>query len=159
MNVLMVVWVGWRLSDDFSCAGHECERWGVLNVLFELLIVGSLWLLGVLVIAGVWILNRPRDGTLGPATPSDVRSVTGSDADAVLAEAAVIVAERKAHGKSLVEAAWMSKRWSEPDDPLLLNVAFGDSGVRYWALWPDGEDAIEAVLTRVPGVDEQDRPK
>lgn len=148
-NVLMVVWVGSRLSDD-SCVGLEC-----LNVLFELLMIGSLWLIGVLVIGVAWLRNRARDGAPGAATSSDVWSVAGSDAEAVLAQGAATVVERRSHGKSLVEAAWMSTQESPADSPLLLNVAFGDPGVRYWALWPHGEDAMEALLAHVPGVSEQ----
>ena len=155
-NVVMVVLV----LGAFDSVGSQTDVHDQIGVLLlGLGLVVIIWPIGLLVLAVAWLRNRPRGGAPGPATPSEVRSVTGSDADAVLAEAAAIVAERNVHWKSLVEAAWMSKRQSGPDDPLLLNLAFGDSGVRYWALWPDGEDAMEAVLARVPGVDEHDGPK
>ena len=146
----------------FAVLGSVESRttFGGVMVVFSLgMSLVVIWLIGLLVIGVTWLRGRPRDGAHGPATPSDVWSVTGSGADALLAQAAATVGVRKALGKSLVEAAWMSKQQSRADDPLLLNVAFGDSGVQYWALWPDGEDAMEAVLARVPGVGEQDRPR
>jgi hypothetical protein len=155
-NVLMVglvLAVGGRAGSETS--GVD-QTW---TFAFLIVPVVFIWPIGLLVIGVARLLNRLRGGAQGPPTPLDMRTVTASDVDAVLADAAAIVVERKVHGKSLVEAAWMSKQRSGPDDPLRLNVAFGDPGVQYWALWPDDEDATEAVLARVPGIGEQDRPK
>jgi len=152
--IFNVVMVGLVLA-VFGSVGSQTSVHDQIGVLFlGLGLAIFIWPIGLLVLAVAWLRNRPPPG---PATPSDVRSVTGSDAHAVLTEAAAIVAERNAHGKSLVEAAWMSRQRSWPDDPLLLSLAFGDPSV-HLALWPDDEDAMDAVLARVPGVEEQDGP-
>jgi hypothetical protein len=131
---------------------------GMLVFAFGMLPIVVIWPIGLLVIGVARHLNRPRGGAHGPPAPWDVWRVTDSDADVMLADAATLVVAHKADGRSLVEAAWMSRQRSGPDDPLLLNLAFGDPSVHYRALWPDDEDATEAILARVPVVDEQDGP-
>jgi hypothetical protein len=154
-NVLMVGLV----LVVFDNAGSQAPgAGGMLAFAFAMFHIVVIWPIGLLVIGVARHLKRPRGGAHGPPAPWDVWHVTGSDADVMLADAAAVVAH-KADGRSLVEAAWMSRQRSGPDDPLLLNLAFGDPSVHYRALWPDDEDATEAVLTRVPGVDEQDGPK
>jgi hypothetical protein len=101
-NVAMVG-LAFAVFDSVGSQTSVHDQIGVL--LLGLGLVIFIWPIGLLVLAVAWLRGRPRDGAHGPATPSDVWSVKGSDADAVLAKAAATVVEMKADGKSLVEAA------------------------------------------------------
>ena len=125
-------------------------------LMFGVLAIALIWPSGVIVISIAWLKGRGGRGRdvprpTNPPKPRMTRYHEGSDADAVLAAAAMNVAEWQTAGLSLVEAAWVSGPTTDVGGPFRLGVAFGNRKTQFARLWPDDEDAMEAVLARVPG--------
>lgn len=119
-------------------------------------LVGVLWPIGLVVIGIAW---RKGHGSgqeqdsgkrSGQPVPRILFTHEGPDAEAVLAMAASTVANLRSAGLWLVEATWIVGPAVEVAVPFQLGIAFGDRATHFARRWPDGEDATDAVMARLP---------